>query len=515
MKKFNITGVCIKEKHYMIDISEKIAKIMELINDGQYFTINRARQFGKTTTLFLLEKELLNEGYLPISFSFEGFDNANFENSYKFSKKFLQLLLRNIKKTEDTLLNLIKEKLNEIKDLDDLGEIITEICQKADKKIVLIIDEVDKSSNNDLFLSFLGMLRNKYLLQNVSKDVTFYSVILAGVYDIKNLKLKYRKDEEEKFNSPWNIAAEFDIDMSFNESEIATMLVDYEKYNLSGMNIIDVSTELYKFTSGYPFLVSKLCKIIDEKLDKNWTKESIEEAVKLLLLEKNTLFDDLIKNLENNEELCNLIVEILIEGKIINFNIDNPIINLGFIFWIFNKQNFYTAISNKIFEIRIYNYLISKRDTSNSEVLTYKYRTNFVENNRLNFELVLTKFQEIMHDEYREKEQKFKEREGRLLFLCFVKPILNGAGFYFVEPETRLDNRMDIIITYGNEQFIVELKIWHGENYEKEAIEQLARYLESKRLDTGYLISFCFNKNFEYVKKWQSFNNKQIFAITV
>src|SRR3989339_345473 len=509
MKKFNITGVCIKEKHYMIDISEKIAKIMELINDGQYFTINRARQFGKTTTLFLLEKELLNEGYLPISFSFEGFDNANFENSYKFSKKFLQLLLRNIKKTEDTLLNLIKEKLNEIKDLDDLGEIITEICQKADKKIVLIIDEVDKSSNNDLFLSFLGMLRNKYLLQNVSKDVTFYSVILAGVYDIKNLKLKYRKDEEEKFNSPWNIAAEFDIDMSFNESEIATMLVDYEKYNLSGMNIIDVSTELYKFTSGYPFLVSKLCKIIDEKLDKNWTKESIEEAVKLLVLSNsNTLFDDVIKNLENNIELYNLVYKISLTDEFIPFFVTNPVINIGYILGIFKEKNNRLVIHNIIFSQIIYNHMITAKIIN--QTVTYNpISSNFVENNRLNFELVLTKFQEIMHDEYREKEQKFKEREGRLLFLCFVKPILNGAGFYFVEPETRLDNRMDIIITYGNEQFIVELKIWHGENYEKEAIEQLARYLESKRLDTGYLISFCFNKNFEYVKKWQSFNNKQ------
>ena len=366
-----------------------------------------------------------------------------------------------------------------------------------------------------MFLSFLGMLRNKYLLQNVSKDVTFYSVILAGVYDIKNLKLKYRKDEEEKFNSPWNIAAEFDIDMSFNESEIATMLVDYEKYNLSGMNIIDVSTELYKFTSGYPFLVSKLCKIIDEKLDKNWTKESIEEAVKLLVLSNsNTLFDDVIKNLENNIELYNLVYKISLTDEFIPFFVTNPVINIGYILGIFKEKNNRLVIHNIIFSQIIYNHMITAKIIN--QTVTYNpISSNFVENNRLNFELVLTKFQEIMHDEYREKEQKFKEREGRLLFLCFVKPILNGAGFYFVEPETRLDNRMDIIITYGNEQFIVELKIWHGENYEKEAIEQLARYLESKRLDTGYLISFCFNKNFEYVKKWQSFNNKQIFAITV
>jgi len=31
------------------------------------------------------------------------------------------------------------------------------------KPVILMIDEVDKSTDNQLFLSFLGMLRNKYL----------------------------------------------------------------------------------------------------------------------------------------------------------------------------------------------------------------------------------------------------------------------------------------------------------------------------------------------------------------
>lgn len=38
------------------------------------------------------------------------------------------------------------------------------------------------------------------------KDVTFHSVILAGVYDIKTLKLKLHPQEESKYNSLWNIA---------------------------------------------------------------------------------------------------------------------------------------------------------------------------------------------------------------------------------------------------------------------------------------------------------------------
>ena len=68
--------------------------------------------------------------------------------------------------------------------------VISDLVIKIDKKIILLIDEVDKSSNNHLFLDFFGLLRNKYMQRNVGKDVTFFSVILAGVHDIKSLKFK-------------------------------------------------------------------------------------------------------------------------------------------------------------------------------------------------------------------------------------------------------------------------------------------------------------------------------------
>ncbi|WP_265231205.1 hypothetical protein [Clostridium sporogenes] len=31
-KRFNVTGTCIPEKHYMVDVSNKLESILELIN---------------------------------------------------------------------------------------------------------------------------------------------------------------------------------------------------------------------------------------------------------------------------------------------------------------------------------------------------------------------------------------------------------------------------------------------------------------------------------------------------
>ncbi len=39
------------------------------------------------------------------------------------------------------------------------------------------------------------------------------------------------------------------------------------------------------------------------------------------------------------------------------------------------------------------------------------------------------------------------------------------------------------------------MKIWRGDSYNRKGEQQLAEYLEHYHLNTGYLISFCFNQN--------------------
>ena len=86
---------------------------------------------------------------------------------------------------------------------------------------------------------------------------------------------------------------------------------------------------------------------------------------------------------------------------------------------------------------------------------TFGYENSqFVESGELDMEQALRKFQEIMKAEYRKEDMPFIERQGRLLFLCFMKPIINGKGNYYVEPETRDNTRMDVVISYGGYEYI-------------------------------------------------------------
>ena len=53
-----------------------------------------------------------------------------------------------------------------------------------------MIDGADSAANNQVFLDFLALLRKYYIDRD--NQAIFHPVILAGVYDIKNLKLKLR-----------------------------------------------------------------------------------------------------------------------------------------------------------------------------------------------------------------------------------------------------------------------------------------------------------------------------------
>lgn len=85
-------------------------------------------------------------------------------------------------------------------EMDEMFRFLSRMCRESLRPVVLIIDEVDSAGNNQVFVKFLAQLRAYYLDRD--QTPTFHSVVLAGVYDIKNLKLKIRPESEHQYNSP-------------------------------------------------------------------------------------------------------------------------------------------------------------------------------------------------------------------------------------------------------------------------------------------------------------------------
>ncbi len=507
-KYFNVNGDCKPELHYMVDLSDKIQQIKAMVDNGQYFTINRARQYGKTTTLHILEK-VLQKDYLVISIDFQMLSHADFDNEQNFVAAFCREILDAAAipspKIKKKLVSFAEKNIPYVT-LSVFFKCLQEWFKESEKKVVLIIDEVDSATNNQVFFDFLSQLRGYYIKRE--KIATFQSVILAGVYDIKNLKRNIRTDEQKRFNSPWNIASDFLIDMSFSPDEIIGMLEEYEKDSHINMDIPQIAQLLYDYTSGYPYLISKICKLMDERVIKStefstqksvWTKKGFLKAVRILLEEPNTLFDSLVNKLEDDKDLDKMLRALLFQGKEITYVIGVHSIEMALMFGFVKKTGNSITIANRIFETLLYNLFLATPTMQQEPIYdaALKNKNQYIENGHLNMTLVLEKFVKHFSDLYGDRDQTFYEEDGRRYFMLFLKPIINGTGNCYIEAETRNRERTDLIVDYAGEQFIVETKIWYGNAYHMRGERQLADYLEHYHLKKGYMLSFSFNKKKE------------------
>ena len=522
-REFNITGVCVRNMHYMADTTQQMNEIYErLIGRGKYFSVLGGRQFGKTTTINHLTKMIQNdENYLLIRTSFEGIGSTIYENEKTFSTGFLMNLYYKTELQNKPVAEIFKEASKEMQDFETLSKFITKFSKQQNKKIVLIIDEVDKSLNNQIFLSFLGMLRDKYLLRNQGIDFTFHSIALAGVHDIKTIKIKIAEGEEEKFNSPWNIAADFDIDLSFHPHQIVSLLDDFLTENPDvTIPRKEIAEKIYFYTYGYPFLVSLMCKTIHEKIiykreDKNWHLKDVETAFKMIIRGSysTALFDSISKNMYNNKKLYNLISDILIENKKINFILNVPAILFASAHSIIREENNKCVIHNRIFEQRIFDMMLVQMQLDNHFIEVPLHNLYYEDNGDIKMSYILLRFQQFMKEEYSHKDKKFIEREGRLIFLSYLKPIINGKGYAFKENIVGEERRMDIAIAHNEKRYVIELKIWHGDKYHKDGLQQLSDYLDIYSLKKGSLLIFNFNKNKQYKDEIIKFKDKEIFTV--
>lgn len=526
-KEFNVTGNCNPKQHYMVNITSRLEAIKRMVDAGQYITVNRARQYGKTTTLIALEQYLSDKYYvLNMDFQIE-MSNSKFRNENSFSCAFAKafiFLMKNLPVTSEInrALNGLKNELNDSFELVDLFTQLRDICRIADKPIVLIIDEADSASNNQVFLDFLAQLRGAYIRRE--KFPTFQSVILAGVHDIRNLQLKIRSDTEHKHNSPWNIANVLDIDMSFSPNDIAGMLNEYEANYHTGMDIEAMAQMIYDDTSGYPVLVSTFCRILDSLSDTfetfpdrtaSWTKKGFLQAEKQIYTQRMPLFESLVNKLETNEHLRELIYRVLFHGERISFNIYDATISEAVMYGFLKNVNGVVTVSNRIFQNTMYEWFLSQEYSSEIANASSKSKPLFVRNGHLNMELILEKFVQYFHDIYGEKTERFIEDDGRKLFLLYLRPIINGVGNYYIEAQTRDLTRTDVVVDYLGEQFVIEMKIWHGKEYNERGEKQLAEYLDYYHINKGYMLSFNFNKNKEVSTHTIRLGNKIIFEAIV
>ena len=74
---------------------------------------------------------------------------------------------------------------------------------------------------------------------------------------------------------------------------------------------------------------------------------------------------------------------------------------------------------------------------------------------------------------------------------------------------------LDIVVTYFQHRYIIELKKWYGPIAHEKGLDQLADYLDIHGVSTGYLLIFDSRKNKDWKHLATSHKGKNIFMVWV
>ncbi len=382
LKRFNTEGICNYEDYYMADISSQLEQARTFVDMGKYFTIQLPPRYGKTTLLAALENELKDD-YIVAGLSFLSFDRACFTDVFAFvracSLAFSDAVLSQQESLGTECAGLVRKLCDEAESGDtqkslfflfrELGKIL-DTCKRP---VVLIIDDSDQASDNQIFMDFLRQLKEAYLGRASRGKAAFLSVILAGVTDIRHLKGKI-DGVDEAVNEPWDIASVFDAPMNLTEDGIAQMLAEYEADHQIGMDSEKMAKLIFGYTHGYPYLVSRLCDCLDtrlvpgvfEDLHEAWTPSGMDEALRILLSEDNTLFDVLTGILRNDIRARKNLGRILLKGAQLEYLPDDEGQRKLRMYGFIRNNHGQIVVDNIIFEMRFYKQFARKQNAASA-----------------------------------------------------------------------------------------------------------------------------------------------------
>ncbi len=271
--------------------SVKNQDIKTLIDLGRYFSIFAPRQSGKTTFLEMLRRELhQDKTYVVLFLSFQYFNSFNNEKFYAEIERnlFPQLVNRlqdiGCEKSETVFQFLKSHHLKDHVSFMILFEELNRILQF--KKIVVVIDEFDGIPITELG-NFLTSLRELYLKYKITGQKALYSVGLIGIRNITKLVVGGV--------SPFNIADHVELP-PFSLKNVQDLYAQYTAETNQPFTP-EAIKKIHAETGGQTWLVNRMGTILTVNIKPGTiepiTEKDVEQAIQLLMQEKNDHFDNL------------------------------------------------------------------------------------------------------------------------------------------------------------------------------------------------------------------------------
>ena len=318
MRFFNVAGPVRPDDHYAIPPLDRmdVDELLGLIQAKQYFVLHAPRQTGKTSALIAL-RNLLNSGevgsFRCVNVNVEPAQVAR-DDVARGVRAILSGLAMNARRLGDSYPDEVwPDVLAKAGPEDAIKELLARWCEANPTPLVLLVDEID-SLVGDTLLSVLRQLRAGY---EHRPEGFPQSVVLCGVRDIRDYRIRSSTGEVIAGGSPFNVAAKSLRMGDFTEAETRALMAQHTEE--TGQRFSPAALEaVWTQTRGQPWLVNALCAgaCFDNKAGRDRSRpievDDIYAAREELIVSRRTHLDQLAHKLE--EERVRRVVEPILSG---------------------------------------------------------------------------------------------------------------------------------------------------------------------------------------------------------
>ncbi len=318
MRFFNTEGPVRPDDHYAISPLERmdVGELLGLIRAKRYFVLHAPRQTGKTSALIAL-RDLLNSGaagnFRCVDVNVEVGQVARDDVAEGMRAILSSLAMSAELLGDDSLEGIWPDTLAKAGANNALRQVLARWCVANPTPLVLLVDEID-SLVGDTLLSVLRQLRAGYQQRPGGFP---QSVVLCGVRDIRDYRIRSSAGEVIAGGSPFNVAAKSLRMGDFTEAETRALMAQHteetsQRFSSSALDSV------WTQTRGQPWLVNALCAgaCFDNKAGRDRSRtieaDDVYAAREELILSRRTHLDQLTHKLE--EARVRRVIEPLLSG---------------------------------------------------------------------------------------------------------------------------------------------------------------------------------------------------------
>jgi len=475
----------------MLPPERRLGRVMELIEDGKYFTLHAGRQTGKTTSAqWLVEHYNSGDHFRAMWVDVEtAKDNPDPAMAFR---TFLN-------KLDDAVAMYLSDlgvPIERARLLDDPGTAVLrylrDLAARSPRPLVVFMDEADCLVGTTM-ISFLTQLRDGYLARN--KTPFPHSVALVGMRAIRDYPLTLEDRQVVSWlgsASPFNVTAEAATLLAFTADEVVELLTQHTEKTGQRFEA-DAAARIFELSLGQPWLVNALAdQIVDRDLrDRSApiTAAHVDSAKETIILERRTHIDSLVHKLR--EPRVRHIIDAMLAGeRITGDSLDDDfayVRGLGLI----RQREGQFEIANPI-----YREVIPRALTFIQQMQIYEKPAAYVlPDGSLDVPKLLANWQRFWREDGHLAAAGFSYQESgpHLMLMAFLQRIVNGGGR--VEREYGLGRgALDLIIEWRGARHVIEVKLRRDTQTEERALEQVTGYLDSLGLLEGWLVMFDLRK---------------------